>query len=230
MNKSMIYSGCFIWLSLISQALAAGAISVTIRSHCSVTLAGFPRSKKTCADWHLATPQHMAGHHLLSAFAEQRPRGPRSVEIVCAQGTQETMSYTCAYMSIHIISLYIYTWLYELYVHGHMYTSTCCMHHHVCIHSIPINPIILLYQHRTLVSHVVTSGKHSPFTGFCNVTSLVRGLTGLSPKMTATWTKMCSPCDAANLAQNFSIFESLLMFVKFGARPHLRMCYRIVYT
>lgn len=108
-----------------------------------------------------------------------------------------------------------------------MYTSTCCMHHHVCIHSIPINPIILLYQHRTLVSHVVTSGKHSPFTGLCNVTSLVRGLTGLSPKMTATcWTKMtCSPCDAANLAsQNVSIFESLLMFVKFGsARPHLRI-------
>lgn len=129
MNKSMIYSGCFIWLSLISQALAAGAISVTIRSHCSVTLAGFPRSKKTCADWHLATPQHMAGHHLLSAFAEQRPRGPRSVEIVCAQGTQETMSYTCAYMSIHIISLYIYIHDYMNY----MYMDTCIHLHVVCI-------------------------------------------------------------------------------------------------
>ena len=60
----------------------------------------------------------------------------------------------CLYTLYHYV--HIYTWLYELYVHGHMYTSTCCMHHHVCIHSIPINPIILLYQHRTLVSHVVT--------------------------------------------------------------------------
>ena len=137
----------------------------------------------------------------------------------------------CIYVYTHYIIMYIYIHDYMNY----MYMDTCIHLHVVCIIMCvyTLFLLILLYSCISIehwchmLSHVVTSGKHSPFTGLCNVTSLVRGLTGLSPKMTATcWTKMtCSPCDAANLAsQNVSIFESLLMFVKFGsARPHLRI-------
>ena len=155
----------------------------------------------------------MAGHHLLSAFAEQRPRGPRSVEIVCAQGTQETMSYTCAYMSIHIISLYIY-----IIIYIYMITWIICTWTHVYIIIYLHVVCIIMYVYTLFLVYSCISIEH-----WCHMLSHPES-TALSLGF-ATWHRWCEvwqACDAANLAsQNFSMFERFREFA-------LENCYRIV--